>query len=91
MTYKCTLKFPGTILHPKRGRIDLCKLSQKELKEFYDAGSAYVELIPGTPPCEKELEANATPKKETTRPVKSGKKVVKQEPPSSSQPEESPE
>lgn len=91
MTYRCTLKFPGTILHPKRGRIDLCKLSQKELKEFYEAGSAYIELVPGDPPCEKELEVSATPKKEVAKPNKPAKKSVKKETPPSTQPEESPE
>jgi hypothetical protein len=91
MTYKCTLKYPGTILHVKRGRIDLCLLSQAELKELHETGCAYIDLVPGNPPCEKPLEAKATPKRQPDKAGNSKKKYITPKPPPEPQPEESPE
>lgn len=56
------LRFPGTILHPKRGKIFLHKSSQKVLKELYDEGYPYVEAIEGKPIVEKEIKIGITPK-----------------------------
>jgi hypothetical protein len=61
MVYSTTLVYPGTIRHLKRGRIDLCKLSQKELKELYDGGCAYVQATEGKPPVEKDIVVEQTP------------------------------
>jgi hypothetical protein len=62
MVYKPTLSFPGTILHPKRGRIDLCKLSQKDLEALHTEGCVYIALEPGEPPCEEDIVVKETPK-----------------------------
>ena len=91
MKYQCTLRYPGTILHPSRGRIDLSLLSQKDLKELHEAGCDYIELVPGSPPCEKDLEAKATPKRQKAKAGNSNKKNSTPKPPLEPQPEESPE
>ncbi len=87
-----SLAFPGSILHPTRGRIDLHKLNQKKLRELYDEGSTYVALIPGDPPNEQPIVVKSTPKntrkkppREYTDPDKdskdAGKDPVSQKPP----------
>ena len=68
-------------MHPSRGRIDLCLLSQKELKELHEAGCAYVDLVSGDPPCEKDLSATATPKKVNDKPTAGKNKKINNEPP----------
>lgn len=74
MRYSSKLQFPGTILHRKRGRIDLCKLDQKTLKELYDDGCEYVALEPGDPPNEQPIVVKRTPAKpKTKKPVKKKK------------------
>ncbi len=63
------LAFPGSVLHPIRGRIDLFKLNQKKLKELHNEGMRYVTLIPGDPPNEQAIEVKKIPttfKKATT-------------------------
>lgn len=69
------LAFPGSILHPKKGRIDLCKLNQGKLRELYNEGSNYVALVPGDPPNEQSIMVKETPKIEYTL------KRIKKKPP----------
>ncbi len=55
------LAFPGSILHPKKGRIELYKLNQGKLRDLYNEGSKYVALVPGDPPNEQDIEVKSTP------------------------------
>ena len=77
MRYSSKLQFPGTILHRKRGRIDLCKLDQKTLKELYDDGCEYVAFEDGDPPNEQPIVVKRTPAK---KPKTVRKKVDKKKP-----------
>lgn len=56
------LVFPGTILHPKKGKIDLYKADQKTLEEIFLEGSQYIIKSPGDPPDEKPIEVKRIPK-----------------------------
>ena len=55
------LRFPGTILHPKFGRINLYTAKQSILKELYDSGYPYVEKIEDRTFSEKEIKVVKPP------------------------------
>jgi len=76
MIYVSKLAYPGSIA-TKRGQIDLCKLSQKKLKELYDGGCRYIEIQPGDPPFEGTIEVKKVVPKKITKTKKTGKTVKK--------------
>lgn len=69
MKYISTLEHPGTIMHPKLGRVQLGLLSQKMLKRLHQEGCPYIILEPGDPPVELEPVVSETPQK-TSKPKK---------------------
>jgi len=77
MIYVSKLAYPGSIA-TKRGQVDLCKLSQKKLKELYDDGCKYIDVKPGDPPFEGPIEAKKVVPKKPTKAKKTGKSVKEQ-------------
>jgi hypothetical protein len=86
MYYKSKLRYPGTLMHHKLGRIDLCLLTQEKLKELYENGCMYISLVPGDAPNEQPIEVKKTPsiaavEKPFNKKGKSKAKLIKSKPP----------